>query len=117
MRFTVACATSSPSILRTTSAGAPGLAIVSSTSNLCFPGCDLPSTLRYGPLDDQHVVLVDEKPLVHIERDAAACAPERIEDPGCSIADLNINRDVIASLAKRRSSQLGHPRGRRVEPP
>ena len=42
VRLTVVRATSLPSTVSTTSAGAPGLAIVVSTSMLCLPAASLP---------------------------------------------------------------------------
>ena len=70
VRLTVVRATSAPSTVSNTSAGAPGLAIVVSTSMRCSPGESLLASARV-PLDDHHVVLVDELALVHVKSQAA----------------------------------------------
>ena len=74
VRFTFVRASSWPSTVSTTSAGAPGLAIVVSTSIRCLPAAK--SALGTGDcaFDDHHVVLVDQVTLVHIQREAAGSA-------------------------------------------
>ena len=96
MRLTVSRPTSLPSTLRMTSAGAPGLAIVVSTSILCLPAATFPRC-EYRPLDDHHIVLVDELAIVHVERDAAACTSERIKNSGCIFAELGVDADTLLS--------------------
>ena len=117
VRLTVVRATSLPSTVSTTSAGAPGLAIVVSTSIRCLPGGELVLRARDVALDDHHVVLVDELALVHVEREPAGGAAERVEHARGVLAELGVDRHVVALAAEARRGELRHAGRRRVEVP
>ena len=77
--------------------------MVVSTSIRCLPGGSLLLRARDVALDDHHVVLVDELALVHVEGQAAGGAAQRVEDAGGVLAELGIDRDVVALAAEARA--------------
>ena len=117
VRPTVARATSVPSTVSTTAAGAPGFAIVVSTSMLVPARREPVLRARDGSLDDHHVVLVDEFAAVHVQREAAGGASQRIEHAGGVVAQLCVHRHMVALPAEARRCEFRHPGRRRVELP
>ncbi len=72
---------------------------------------------RDGAFDDHHVVLVDQIALVHIQREPAGSAAQRVEHPGSVIAELGIDGHMIALATQTRRGELGHAGRGRVKLP
>ena len=70
-----------------------------------------------GAFDDHHVVLVDQIALVHVERETAGSAAQRVEHSGGVLAELGIDGHMIALAAQARRGELGHAGRGRVKLP
>src|SRR5664279_6443965 len=73
------------------------------------------SKLRRGTsdvaLDDHHVVFVDERALVHVQREAAARATQCVQHAGSAVSDFRVDGHHVVRMAKSRRRELRHTRG------
>ena len=68
-------------------------------------------------LDDHHIVLVDQRAIVHVKRHAAACASECIENSGCIFGKLGLDANDVAFATDSGSGKFRQTRGRRIKRP
>ena len=78
---------------------------------------DLGGRAGLGPVDDHHVVFVNQFALIHVKRQPAADAANGIKNARRIIAERRIDRHKVAFASQSGRGELWHPPGRGIEGP